>query len=114
MLSKSGKFLLCVVVSMLFAMSAWGQTGNQASLEGTVTDASGALVPNAAVKLTNTETGVTLMTSSDASGYFKFPVIPVGTYDLNVEQPGFGPYNAKGIDVAVGANGRCSPDSRTT
>ncbi len=103
MLSNSGKILLCVALSFLLAMSAFAQTGNQASLEGTVADASGAVVPNAAVTLTNRDTGITLNASTDSSGYFRFPVIPVGTYDLNVSQPGFAPYSSKGIDVAVGA-----------
>src|SRR4051794_28515544 len=54
--SKHGKVLLCIVASLLICAGAWAQVGNQASLEGTVTDSSGAVVPNATVKLTNTGT----------------------------------------------------------
>ena len=100
---KCARILFCLLLSLLVSIATWAQSGNQASLEGTVTDSSGAVVPNAQVKLTNTDNGVTLNAVSDSSGYFRFPVIPVGTYDLNVAQPGFAPYANKNIDIAVGA-----------
>ena len=103
MLPKQVRVCLCLLVSLFISIAGWTQSGNQASLEGTVTDSSGAVVPNASVQITNQGTGASLTTNTDASGYFRFPVIPVGMYDLTVNQPGFAPYTNKNIDVAVGA-----------
>jgi hypothetical protein len=103
MLPKHARILLCLVVSLLISLGTLAQIGNQGSVEGTVTDSSGAVVANAEVKLTNKDTGATLTANTDPSGYFRFPVIPVGMYDLAVEQPGFAPFTTKNIDVAVGA-----------
>ncbi|MGZ4837451.1 MAG: TonB-dependent receptor domain-containing protein [Terriglobales bacterium] len=92
-----------IFVLVLFSAFAIAQIGNQASLEGTVTDSTGAVVPNVAVKLTNTGTGAVFTIATNESGYFRFPVIPVGAYQLNATRDGFAPYIQKSIDVAVGA-----------
>ena len=55
--SKKFCIFLCLLTS-LFSTAIFAQVGNQASLEGTVTDPSGALVPNVLIKLTNTGNGV--------------------------------------------------------
>src|SRR5581483_10246656 len=54
-------------------------------------------------KLNNTGTGAGFTTVTSDTGYFRFPVIPVGTYELNASRAGFAAYTQKGIDVAVGA-----------
>jgi outer membrane receptor protein involved in Fe transport len=102
MFCKKFSALLCVLLTLL-CTAAVAQVGNQASLEGTVTDSSGAVVPNAAIKLTNTGTGAVFSGTSNDSGYFRFPVIPIGSYDLTANRDGFAAYAAKNIDVAVGA-----------
>src|SRR5690349_15176942 len=101
--SKRVTISLFLLVSLFISAAAFAQSGNQASLEGTVVDSSGAVVPNASIQLTNQGTGAVLTTTTDPSGYFRFPVIPVGMYDLAVNQSGFAPYSARSIDVAVGA-----------
>ena len=98
-LSAHGYAFVC----LLLAVVALAQVGNQASLEGTVTDTTGAVVPNVAIKLTNTGTGATFTSGTDETGYFRFPVIPVGMYELSANRDGFAPYILKAIDVAVGA-----------
>ena len=106
--------LACVLAALLFTVVALAQTGNQGSLEGTMTDSSGAVVPAVTVKLTNTGTGAGFTSATNESGYFRFPVIPVGMYELTANRDGFAPYIQKEIDVAVGAKvnlddlpGRC-------
>ncbi len=66
----------------------YGQTVN-ASLTGTVTDASGALVPEVAVTATNTATGISTKTTSDAAGQYTLPSLPAGTYNLTFTKEGF-------------------------
>jgi hypothetical protein len=103
MTSRKISTLLCVLTALLFTVVALAQTGNQGSLEGTMTDSSGAVVPSVTVKLTNTGTGAGFTSATNESGYFRFPVIPVGMYDLTANRDGFAPYIQKAIDVAVGA-----------
>jgi hypothetical protein len=105
---KSWRAIICLLASLLFGVVALAQIGNQASLEGTVTDPSGALTPAVLIKLTNTLTGTTYTSTSNESGYFRFPVIGVGTYELRAYRDGFAPYTQKGIDITVGANANLS------
>jgi Carboxypeptidase regulatory-like domain/TonB dependent receptor len=101
LLSKKLCFFICLLTSLSAGVLA--QVGNQASVEGTITDPSGAVVPNVAIKLTNTGTGATFTGTSNESGYFRFPVIPVGTYELTAQSSGFAAYRLTAIDVVVGA-----------
>src|SRR5580658_7772054 len=63
-------------------LSAWGSVGG--SISGTVTDPSGAVVPKATVTATNTDTGIKQSVASDEKGFYSFPSLPVGHYDLEV------------------------------
>src|SRR5215471_18322998 len=72
-----------------------------ASLGGSVSDESGALVPAARVTVRNVDTGFKQTTSSDASGAFLFSRLPVGRYELQVEKEGFSSYLQAGITLAV-------------
>ncbi len=66
------------------------------SLRGTVTDASGALIPNAQVQLRNIATNAGINGVSDSSGLFQFPQLAPGTYTITVTAPGFGPSTKQG------------------
>ena len=61
----------------------------QASLRGTVTDPSGAVIPGATVTLTNTDTNQTLSSVSDGSGIYSFNALPPGKFHLKAERQGF-------------------------
>lgn len=76
-------------------------TGN---IQGTVSDATGAVVPNATVTLTNLATQVKRSSTSNSTGAYTFPGIPVGSYRLDVAAPGFKSYAQTGIVLEVGSN----------
>jgi len=97
---RSGFALL--LAGLLTASMAWSQ-GNQGTLEGTVVDQSGAGVPDAKLTVTNNATGIKFRTSSDSSGLFTIPVLPVGTYTVEVEHAGFGKLTQKNLTLTVGA-----------
>src|SRR5207237_1535671 len=59
------------------------------SIIGTVTDSSGAAVPNAKVTITNVDKGVIVTTATNESGNYEQQHLIVGTYDVKVEAPGF-------------------------
>ena len=71
-------------------------------LKGTVKDSTEAVLPGAAVTVTNMETGVERRTASDAGGSYRFLVLPPGTYELKAEVTGFAAYTRRPIQVTVG------------
>lgn len=72
-------------------------------MNGTVTDATGASVPNATVTVVNADTALTRTTLTSDAGLYTFPNLPVGTYTLTVESPGFKTAKKAGVVLAVGA-----------
>ena len=86
--SKIESCLIALLSFMLLSSLAFGQ-GTSASLSGTITDASQAVLPGAAVVATNTDTGVETKTTSNNSGVYNFPSLPPGSYNVTVEAPGF-------------------------
>src|SRR4051812_20404041 len=76
------------LVAMCFATSVAAQT-TVGQLLGNVTDPSGAEVENVSVTLTNADTNEVRKAVSDSLGAYTFPQLPIGTYALTVEHPGF-------------------------
>jgi hypothetical protein len=68
---------------------ALGQSLGAGTIEGTVTDATGAVVPGASVAIENRVTGYKRATSTDASGIFRFDNIPPNNYALTISAQGF-------------------------
>ena len=79
---------------------AWGQTFRGA-LSGTVTDPSGAALPEAVVKLDHSSTGLTRSTTSAGNGDFFFADLPLGIYTLTVTHSGFEVKKVANVEVAV-------------
>ena len=96
---------LSLPIALLLAPGImFAQIAGSASIQGTVTDSTGAVVANAAVSLTDEATHVKRTTKSDGSGLYGFPGVPIGTYDLTVAAPGFKTYLQKGIVLEVGSS----------
>lgn len=93
---------LCLVLLIAGAGPLWAQTANQGSIEGTITDPSGAVIPGAALTATNTATGIVQSTQSNGDGYYRFVALPVGSYNLAITKTGFAAQTRNGIDVTVG------------
>src|SRR5690349_19742455 len=81
---------------LMAACVCWAQT-NFGRISGTVQDASGARIPDAAVSVTNPATGFRQNLKTDASGLFVYPSLPAGTYDLRVEREGFKASEERGL-----------------
>ncbi|MGB6484322.1 MAG: carboxypeptidase-like regulatory domain-containing protein [Candidatus Acidiferrales bacterium] len=90
---------VAVAFSLFFGAGAWGQATT--SLRGTVTDSSGAAVPNAKVTLTNTATSVSRETMTTRTGAYSFPSVLPGPYKLTVESQGFETYEQTGLQLEV-------------
>jgi carboxypeptidase family protein len=78
---------------------------SSASLVGKVEDASGAAVPEAAVTVTNQETGVIRTATGDATGNYRILSLPVGLYQVKAEKAGFKAAVQTGINLVVGQQG---------
>ena len=88
----------------LFMMAAPG--GAQISqvngtIRGVITDPSGSQVPNAAIRVTSTDTGFERNTASNERGEYQVPLLPVGTYKILVSANGFSSYQQTGITVLL-------------
>jgi hypothetical protein len=90
-------------------MAVRAQIAGAANVQGTVSDSSGAVVPNADVTLTSEATGVKRASKSDGSGVFVFPNVPVGTYDVTAAAAGFKTWEQKGIVLEVGSSITVNP-----
>ena len=75
--------LFCLVTGVAFAQ------GERATLNGTVTDPTGATVPSAMVHAVNVETKVDFTATTTDAGVYRLPYLPPGTYRMNVVMPGF-------------------------
>jgi hypothetical protein len=97
---------LCVVLGV-FATQGFAQ---EATLVGTVSDTTGAVVPSAAITITNTGTGqVRKLTSNDA-GQYVATALPIGTYDVKVQASGFSLADTTGVVLNVGDRRRVDFD----
>jgi hypothetical protein len=89
-----------LLVVMLLAVAAVGQSFRGGIL-GTITDASGASVAGAQVTATNTGTGLTRESTTDADGNYNFTELPLGTYSITATKQGFRTQTATNIQVGV-------------
>jgi hypothetical protein len=90
-----------LVAGLLLCGMLWGQ-GQVGTLNGTILDASGAVVPGATVVATNVATGVETRTTTTSAGAYTLPYLPAGTYTLRVTAPGFRTANRENVILRVG------------
>src|ERR1700742_1760047 len=91
--------LTLVILASPMALRA--QSGTS-SVQGTVTDTTGAVIQGASVVLTNTSTGVALNGVSDSSGSYSFPSVQPGVYSLEISKQAFASYKISQFKITVG------------
>ena len=104
-----GALLLLAILLGAFSIPADGQAVN-ATLVGTVTDATGAAVTNARITITETNTGISRTSQTNESGNYVFPDLPPGTYKVTAEQTGFKRATRADVDVVVNTTVRVDLD----
>ncbi len=100
----------CFASLLPIAVSAWASVAG--SISGEIKDPSNRIVVNAAVTAREINTSLSYRVVTDASGYFTFPVLPVGHYDLKITAPGFSSYERTGI--VLDANAALTIDATLT
>src|SRR5438876_2289060 len=81
-------FFAALLLCPVFFINAFAQTTN-ATLGGTVSDATGALIPGVTVTATNTQTGIVTTVVTNETGAYQFASLQTGTYRVSAELPGF-------------------------
>src|ERR1051325_4636787 len=79
---------------------------NTASIRGTVTDSTGAVVADASVNASNNATGAKATTLTNAQGIYSFPVLNVGAYTVSAELRGFKTAVRQGVELQVNQTAR--------
>jgi hypothetical protein len=91
-----------VIALILLSVSLiWALAGG--SLSGVLKDSSGAVIPGVKLRLVNTALKGRFESTSDARGFYSFPSLPVGRYDLAIEADGFQPQKKTGIAIDADA-----------
>jgi Carboxypeptidase regulatory-like domain/TonB-dependent Receptor Plug Domain len=93
--------LLMILLAALLGVVPVAAQYTTASLGGSITDPSGAVVAGATVTVQNTGTGLSYTVESGSTGDYLFPALPVGTYELTVTKSGFQTYVQGGIVLTV-------------
>src|SRR5436309_2694260 len=91
--------LVSVLLSSVAVLLGQVSTG---SITGLVTDTSGAVVPNAAVRITNESTNVARGLVTDSAGLYSAPNLLPGVYRVEVTVPGFQPQTKAGLVLTIG------------
>src|SRR5580704_8992171 len=87
---SAGKLLGLLMCLIFLAPMLIGQSLTSGDISGTVTDPSGAGVPNAGVTATNKTTGAVQTTKTNTTGFYHFAFLPPGQYQVEVKATGFG------------------------
>jgi hypothetical protein len=90
-----------LALALAVPAAAQSQAAN-GSIEGTVVDTSGGLLPGVAVTVTNTDTGLNRTIYTNTGGLFRAPLLTLGTYRVVAELEGFKKYEESGIKLSVG------------
>src|SRR5437763_8779180 len=95
------KLVLLYLFTLMLATCLVGQE-TTASINGTITDASGAVVPKAKITVTNPSNGFTRDSVSGAAGDYSITFLAPGSYDMTVQATGFSTLQQKSIVLTVG------------
>jgi hypothetical protein len=95
--------LTALMLIWQFGTARVAAQGSSATILGTVTDASGAAVPETTITVRNVGTGISQTTVSDAQGRFRIPDLPVGDFEVTAMKTGFSTVLHSGITLTVGA-----------
>jgi len=94
---------LALTLALALVVPAAGQSGNEGSIEGTVTDSTGAVIPGVRLEARDVETSAVSQATTNELGLFRFLVLPIGRYVIVVRHPGFATIILKDLAVNVGA-----------
>jgi hypothetical protein len=102
MISKNLRKLALLCIVLIAATAASAQTSGNGSIAGTLTDSSGAIVPNATVVVTNSDTGVSRTLTTNGAGEYAAPFLVPGHYEVVLGGGAFSKVDRKDLLLTVG------------
>ena len=97
------RILTALFVVLALAAPAFGQSqAINGTIEGTIVDDQGAVLPGVSVTVTNIDTGDTRVVVTNESGLYRAPLLPLGIYRVSAELQGFRTYEQTGITLTAG------------
>jgi hypothetical protein len=97
------RIITAVLIALAMALPAAAQsTAINGTIEGTITDEQGAVLPGVTVTVTNVDTGDTRAVVTNESGLYRAPLLPLGTYRVEAELQGFKKYERSGVTLRAG------------
>ena len=101
--SRSLAAVFVVLALVIAAPAAFAQSqATNGAIEGTITDASGAVLPGVSVTVTHAETGAERTVVTNDKGLYRAPLLPIGTYTVKAELQGFKTFQQTSVKVSVG------------
>jgi hypothetical protein len=101
---RSLNLLVLGIAILLLSPQGISQTAGTGSIQGTISDVSGAIIANAEVTITNTATQIKHSASTGESGLYSFPNLAIGTYTVEVVANGFKHYRQSNVVLEVGSS----------
>jgi hypothetical protein len=90
-----------VLATVLMATLGFGQNANTGEIKGTAIDSTGAVVEGVQVRITNVETGVTIVTTTNSAGIYDAPSVPTGSYSVSFSKAGFRDFVRNGVILQI-------------
>src|ERR1041384_889448 len=87
--SPALRLTLVLAIAIVSACTGWAQIGGSGSIQGTITDPTGSVVPNATVVATQAETQTRNVRQTTAAGFYVISPLPAGDYSVTVTANGF-------------------------
>ena len=106
-LGRIGTLVLSILLIVFCARIALGQSG-AGSIQGTIADSTGAVIPGATIHVVRTATNVATDTKSNGVGFYQVPELFTGTYTVTVSAPGMKTYTTS-VDLLVAQNAVINP-----
>lgn len=104
---RPSSLVVCLLLVLLSPLRLLAQSNaTDGALDGFVRDPSAASVPSATLIATNIRTGLVTTATANAEGYYRFPLLQVGEYEVLVSAPGFAEYRQTGIRLSAGQQAR--------
>jgi hypothetical protein len=100
--ARSNRFFMLLLLVVIAPAVVWAQS--TAQISGSITDASGAILPGVEVTVTQTDTGAVRSAVTNETGSYVLPNLPIGPYKVEAGLPGFRTYVQTGIVLQVGSN----------
>jgi hypothetical protein len=100
--AKRARLWTLLLAALISCAAIPARAGEGGRISGTAKDSSGAVIPKAEITVADPGTGFHTTVTTDEKGFYSFPDLPVGRYDIEFKAAGFGPYRRTG--VAIDAN----------